>query len=278
VTGEETDSRIDKAALRKALHGRIIGSRLLYFLTLTSTNDHGRELAEDGWPEGTVVLSEEQTAGKGRAGRSWHSPPGLGLYVSIILKPSLAPEKVPLMTLMTAVATARALRDGGNDAVLKWPNDILLGGRKVGGILADARIRPGGPADVVVGLGLNVNHRQEDWPADLLERAGSLRMNAGRTFDRTEILARILIRVDEAYAAARGGNAGSDAALIDDFLSYCPMARGRQVTVIGDGDPIAGESAGLSPAGALRVVTADGVREIHVGEISVAETGDAARG
>ena len=170
MTAEENESRVDKIALRKALGERLIGSRLLYFLTLTSTNEHARELAEDGWPEGTIVLSEEQTSGKGRAGRSWHSPPGLGLHVSVILKPSLPPEKVALMTLMTAVSAAQGLRELGHEAAIKWPNDILLGDRKIGGVLADARLRPGGPADVVVGLGLNVNHLEADFPAELILR------------------------------------------------------------------------------------------------------------
>jgi len=278
VTEESMDARVDKAAIRKAIGDRLIGNRFLYFLTLNSTNEHARELAEDGWPEGTTVLAEEQTAGKGRAGRSWHSPPGVGLYVSAILKPSLSPEKIPLMTLMTAVAAVRALRESGHEATIKWPNDLMLGGRKVGGILADARMRPGAVADVVVGLGLNVNHRDEDFPPDLLPRAGSLRIVSGAESDRTGILARILAHLDEAYRALREGGASGEAKLIEAFLALAPMARGRRVTVQGEGETFSGESAGLTPGGALRVITPDGIREIHVGEISVAEAADAARG
>jgi len=276
VTAGENESRVDKIALRAALGHRLIGSRFLYFLTLSSTNEHARELAEDGWPEGTIVLSEEQTAGKGRAGRTWHSPPGLGLNVSVILKPSFPPEKVALMTLMTAVAAVQALRERGHEATIKWPNDILLGDRKIGGVLADARLRPGGPADIVVGLGLNVNHLEADFPPDLLPRAGSIRMHSGAEADRTALLAAILNRLDEAYAQAKDGGAGTDARLIETYTALCPMCRGRKVVVQGEGEPISGESAGIAPSGALRVDTPSGPREIHVGEISVSEERNAA--
>jgi BirA family biotin operon repressor/biotin-[acetyl-CoA-carboxylase] ligase len=276
VTAVENESRVDKVALRKALGERLIGRRFLYFLTLTSTNEHARELAEDGWPEGTIVLSEEQTAGKGRAGRSWHSPPGLGVNVSVILKPSLPPEKVALMTLMTAVAATQALRELGHEATIKWPNDILLGGRKIGGVLADARLRPGGPSDIVVGLGLNVNHLETDFPADLLPRAGSIRMHSGIEADRTAVLTAILIRLDEAYALVKDGGAGGDARLVETFTGLCPTCRGAKVVARGDGEPVAGESAGLTPGGALRINTPSGPKEIHVGDVSVTEDPHAA--
>lgn len=278
MTAEDRDSRVDKIVLRKALGERLIGNRLLYFLTLTSTNEHARELAEDGWPEGTVVLSEEQTAGKGRAGRSWFSAPGLGLHVSVILKPSFPPEKVALLTLMASVAAVRGLRDGGHEALIKWPNDVLLGDRKIGGVLADARLKPGAPADVVVGLGINVNHAETDFPAELLPRAGSVRIHTGRTADRTAILASVLIRLDELYAGLKDGAVLSDTRLIEAFSSLCPMAKGRKVTVQGEGEPVAGETAGVTSGGALRVITPGGLREVHVGDVSVSEIADAPRG
>jgi BirA family biotin operon repressor/biotin-[acetyl-CoA-carboxylase] ligase len=268
VTTDERDARVDKVQLRKALGDRLIGHRLLYFLTLPSTNDHVRELAEDGWPEGTVVLSEEQTSGKGRSGRRWHSPPGVGLYLSVLLKPTLPGEKIPLLTLMTAVAAASALKHLGHDVLIKWPNDLILGGRKIGGILADARVRPGSPIEVVMGMGLNVNHRAEDFPADLMPRAGSIRMHTGAPVDRTQILTRLLIGLDEAYASLRSAGEGP---VIDAFISLSPMVRGATVRVTGEGEPAEGQTAGLTPTGALRVLTPAGAREIRVGEVSVAE-------
>lgn len=265
---DERDSRVDKVALRKALGDRLIGHRLLYFLTLSSTNEHVRELAEDGWPEGTVVLAEEQTAGKGRGGRKWHSPPGVGLYFSVLLKPQLPPEKTPLVTLVAAVAAARGLRDCGSEGAIKWPNDLILGGRKIGGILADSRLRAGTPPEVVLGIGLNVNHLEEHFPPDLAARAGSIRMHGGAPADRTTLLTRVLIRLDEAYAAL---TAGGEAGLLDAFLALCPMAKGRTVTVTGEDEAFTGETMGLTPLGSLRVSTAAGLREVRVGEVTVSE-------
>lgn len=268
------DARIDKAALRRALAERLVGNRLLYFLTLPSTNEHARELSEDGWPEGTVVLAEEQTAGRGRAGRTWHSPPGVGLYFSVLLKPSLEAHKIPLLTLMAAVAGAKALRDGGHGSVIKWPNDLLVSGRKVAGILAETRLRPAAPPEVALGMGINVNQTEEELPPELREKAGSLRMDAGRPLDRTEVLIRMLLRLDEEYAALV---AGGEQALIETYESLCPMARGRQVTVSGESETITGQTSGLSAQGALRVSGPAGMREIVAGEVSVAESGDADR-
>jgi len=268
VTVEGSDSRIDKVAVRKALGERLIGSRFLYFLTLTSTNDHARELAEDGWPEGTVVLSEEQTAGKGRSGRIWHSPSGVGIYVSVLLKPSMPHDRVQLLTLMAAVAATRGLRDAGHESLIKWPNDLIFGSRKIGGILADARLRPGSPAEIVLGIGLNINNRKEDFPEDLHSSAGSIQLTTGVPADRTRILTSILLRLDEEYTAIRGG---SEAALIGAFMGLCPMALGAKVTVHADGEPYTGETAGLTSGGALRVATATGMRELRAGEVSVRE-------
>lgn len=275
LRSDDRETRVDKVTLRKSLGDRLIGHRLLYFLTLTSTNDHARELAEDGWPEGTVVLAEEQTTGKGRAGRPWHSPPGLGLYFSVVLRPRTAPERIPLLTLMTAVGTARGLRDNGIEAVIKWPNDLLLANRKVGGILAESRIRPHGQPEVIIGLGLNVNHLEEDFPADLRARAGSIRLHTGTPADRTAILTNVLISLDATYTAFREKG---EREILDAFLGLCPMAQGREVHVTGSGVSLSGQTAGLTAAGALRVATASGLREVHVGDLTIAESPDASRG
>lgn len=272
---EDRDSRVDKVTLRKSLGDRLVGHRLLYFLSLTSTNDHARELAEDGWPEGTIVMAEEQTSGKGRSGRSWHSPPGLGLYFSTVFRPDLPAERLPALTLMAAVAAARGLGDMGHPATLRWPNDVLLGDRKVGGILAESRIRPHAPAEVILGIGMNVNHDGEDFPAEIRGTATSVRLHAGSPADRTELLTRILMRLDEGYSAAR---AAGEQSILEPFLQLCPMAQGRSVTVSGAGETLSGQTAGITPAGALRLATPAGLREVHAGEISISESPDAPRG
>lgn len=265
----ERDQRVDKVTLRKNLGDRLIGNRLLYFLSLPSTNKHVRELAEDGWPEGTMVMAEEQTAGKGRAGRTWHSPPGVGLHFSFLLKPRLSPEKVPLITLMTAVGASCGLRDCGYQAQIKWPNDLLLTGRKIGGILAETRIRPSVPPEVFVGVGLNVNHREEHFPGDLRLSAGSLRMSTGRPADRTAILTSVLLRIDEEYSRLRSTGEG---ALIDSFLSLCPMCRDTPVSLSFGGEILTGTTSGIGPTGALRLAGPSGIREVHAGDVTLTES------
>ncbi|HXI02023.1 MAG TPA: biotin--[acetyl-CoA-carboxylase] ligase, partial [Candidatus Saccharimonadales bacterium] len=272
---QDRDSRIDKVALRKSLGERLIGHRLLYFLSLPSTNRHVRELAEDGWPEGTVVMAEEQTAGRGRTGRTWHSPPGVGLYFSFLLKPQMPIEKIPLLTLMTAVGVARGLRDCGYAAEIKWPNDLLLGGRKAAGILAETRLRPSSPPEVVVGVGVNVNQGEAHFPPDLRARAGSLKLATGRAADRTAVLSSILQELNAEYETFRATGEG---ALIDAVLGLCPMARGATVTVTLGRETISGQTSGLGPTGALRVATPSGVREVHAGEAHLGGGTDAPRG
>lgn len=263
----ERDDRVDKVTLRKNLGDRLVGHRLLYFLSLSSTNKHVRELAEDGWPEGTMVMAEEQTAGRGRAGRSWHSPPGVGLHFSFLLKPRFPVEKVPLLTLMTAVGAAQGLRDCGHAVDIKWPNDLLLSGRKIGGILAETRIRPSVPPEVFVGVGLNVNHREEHFPRELRETAGSLLMATGRAADRTAILTSVLLRIDEEYARMKSAGEGQ---LIDSFMRLCPMCRGATVSASWDGETLTGTTSGIGPTGALRLSTTSGTREVHAGDVSLA--------
>lgn len=270
----ERDERIDKVTLRQSLGDRMIGHRLLYFLSLSSTQRHVRELAEDGWPEGTMVMAEEQTSGKGRAGRAWHSPPGVGLHFSFLLKPRFAAEKVPLITLMAAVGTARGLRDCGHQVEIKWPNDIMLSGRKIGGILAETRLRPSCPPEVVVGMGLNINHREENFPADLLSSAGSIRMATGRDSDRTALLTSVLLRLNEEYDRLRSAGDGT---LIDAFMALCPMARGASIAVKQHGEALDGKTAGIGPTGALRVATLSGIREVHAGDVILTGAPDVPR-
>jgi BirA family biotin operon repressor/biotin-[acetyl-CoA-carboxylase] ligase len=268
----EREERIDKVTLRKNLGDRLVGHRLLYFLSLPSTNRHVRELAEDGWPEGTMVMAEEQTAGRGRLERTWHSPPGVGLHFSFLLRPNLPADKVPLLTLMASVGVARGLRDHGHQAEIKWPNDLLLAGRKIAGILAERRDRPSVPPEVMLGIGLNVNHTEEHFPADLLPKAGSIRIVTGCAVDRTEILTSVLIRIDETYE--RFKSAG-ELSMLETYQGLCPMARGASVTVTQDSESFTGETAGIASTGALRLSTPSGMREVHAGDVTLAEAPDA---
>jgi BirA family biotin operon repressor/biotin-[acetyl-CoA-carboxylase] ligase len=194
-----------EAEIRHGLRTRVIGRNLHCRPVVGSTNDVAAELAAEEAPEGTVVLAEAQTAGRGRQGRPWHSPPGVGIYMTCLLRPSLEATEYWILTACASVAVCRSIRSAtGLRAAVKKPNDVLLRGRKVCGILTEAR---GGV--VLLGIGISVNHRPEDFPEELREVATSLRMECGRPVDRIGFLRKVLEELDADYDRLRddGGKA-----------------------------------------------------------------------
>ena len=185
-----------------------LGRRIRWLESTDSTNDVAARLAESGAEEGTMVVAEMQTAGRGRHGRAWFSPPGAGLYASMILRPaSDAPahaSPAALLTLASGVAIAEAVRVAtGLPARIKWPNDVLIGGRKVAGILAEAVMQGGALQFVVLGFGVNL--REASYPPDIASRATSIEAETTRRPDRALILAEIVARMGERYADLRAG-------------------------------------------------------------------------
>src|SRR5947207_7562160 len=161
--------------LKQRLRGSLFGKRIFHFFKTDSTNRVALELGHAGEPEGAVVLGEEQTAGRGRAGRTWHSERAAGIYVTLLLRPKLAPVQAPLLTMMAGLAAHAAIQAQTGAAVdLKWPNDLLIEGKKVGGILTEMHAEPSQIQFVIVGIGLNVN--QEKFPGELSGIATSLRV------------------------------------------------------------------------------------------------------
>lgn len=188
---------LQPAKIMTGLPTRYLRGPLLYYLRLPSTNTLAQELARRQAPEGTILVAEAQTAGRGRLGRQWLSPFGAGLYCSLILRPPLPPADLPKLTLLAAVAVVRAIREvTGIDTRIKWPNDILLAGKKVGGILTETEAEQDQVHHVVLGIGLNVNTR--DFPEPLAAVATSLAAG-GRTWDRNQLLRRLLQVLDELY-------------------------------------------------------------------------------
>ena len=180
-----------------------------HFETLDSTNDLAKELAAQGAPEGTVVVAETQTGGRGRLGREWNSPPGVGLYVSLVLRPMLPPMELPQITLTTAVAVVRAVRRvTGVAPGIKWPNDLLLNGKKLGGILTEMETESDRIRHVVVGLGLNVNNPA--FPPELAATATSLALATGRAFSRVQLLQAWLEEFEELVWALFGPGVSGD--------------------------------------------------------------------
>jgi BirA family transcriptional regulator, biotin operon repressor / biotin---[acetyl-CoA-carboxylase] ligase len=232
---------------------------------LDSTNRRALEWAEAGAPEGTLVISEHQTAGRGRLGRAWADAPGASLLFSLVLRPDLPPQRMGLIPLAAgvAVAEALALHAAPLEPSLKWPNDVLLGGRKVCGILAEGRL--GGASGFAV-LGVGVNVGQEAFPGDLADRATSLRQASGRTPDRPALLADLLARLEARYDQVAGGE-GS--AVLEAFAERMPPP-GTPLTVRPSqgGPSVSGTLDGLAEDGALRLRTPEGVVSLHAGEVT----------
>jgi BirA family transcriptional regulator, biotin operon repressor / biotin---[acetyl-CoA-carboxylase] ligase len=240
--------------LRKRLKGNLFGKRVFHFFKTDSTNRVAMELGYAGEPEGTVVMAEAQTAGRGRAGRSWHSERGTGLYFTVLLRPRLAPAQAPLLTMLAGVSAHAAIAaQTGLIPELKWPNDLLLNGKKLGGILTEMHAEPNQVRFVIVGIGINVN--QEKFPAELSSIATSIRKESGRSSFRLELLVRLLTQFESDYNRfLREG----PSFVIDRFESVSSFARGRRVRVNTGVETYLGTTSGLSPEGLLLVARDNG--------------------
>jgi BirA family transcriptional regulator, biotin operon repressor / biotin---[acetyl-CoA-carboxylase] ligase len=240
--------------LRKRLKGNMFGKRVFHFFKTDSTNRVAMELGFTGEPEGTVVIAEEQSAGRGRAGRTWHSEKGTGLYVSILLRPRLSPAQAPLLTLLAGLSAQTAIQALlGLVPELKWPNDLLLNGKKIGGILTEMHAEPGAVRFVVVGIGINTN--QERFPAELSSIATSLRKESGRITFRLELLVRLLAQLESDYSRFLSEGAPF---VVERFQSASDFSKGRRVRVDTGAESYLGTTAGLSPEGLLLVSRENG--------------------
>ena len=241
------------------------GRTIHHFLETGSTNDAARQLAEQGAPEGTLALAEEQTQGRGRLGRSWLSERGAGIYASILLRPVLKPREAAVLTLVAAVAGSEAIEHAcGLRADIKWPNDLLLSGRKCCGILSEMQAERDEIRYVIVGIGINVNHAA--FHEELGQRATSLRIEGKVTCSRVAVLCEFLQRFELLYDELQQGNR---AAVLQRWVNRSSFAFGKQVTVdLGSGKKVEGLTAGLSELGNLKVKLADGrVEQVMSGDI-----------
>jgi BirA family biotin operon repressor/biotin-[acetyl-CoA-carboxylase] ligase len=247
----------------------VIAGRVLYFPSIGSTNDIAASLAADGTPEGAVVIADAQTAGRGRRGRSWFSPPGAGLYVSVVLTPSRArhsPERaVGLLTLSAGVALAEAVeRVTGLAPLIKWPNDLLVGRRKLAGILAEGVAKPSadGLRAVVLGYGINVGAAA--FPPELADRVTALEPELGRDVDRARLCAESL-----AALAARYDDllAGRFDAILDAWRARAFGSRGAKVEWDSAAGVRSGLTEGIDEMGALLVRSGDSLERIVAGEV-----------
>jgi BirA family biotin operon repressor/biotin-[acetyl-CoA-carboxylase] ligase len=257
----------DKLLPEEVLQGlktRFLRGPVHHFETLDSTNDFAKELASREAPEGTVVVAETQTGGRGRLGREWNSPPGVGLYVSLVLRPMLPPMELPQITLTTAVAVVRAIRRvTGVAPGIKWPNDLLVNGKKLGGILTEMETESDRIRHVVIGLGLNVNN--PDFPPELAETATSLSQAVGGTLSRVDLLKAWLEEFEALYE--RFLNQGFPEILAE--WKRHTVTLGRAVTVRQGPREISGQAVDVAPDGTLLIYTPGGeIVRVTSGEIT----------
>jgi len=235
--------------LRKRLKGNLFGRRVFHFFKTDSTNRVAMELGYAGEPEGTIVMAESQTAGRGRSGRTWHSEKSAGLYFTVLLRPRLAPAQAPLLTMLAGVSAHAAIAaQTGLVPELKWPNDLMLNGKKLGGILTEMHAEPSVVRFVIVGVGINVN--QEKFPVELSAIATSVRRETGRMHYRLELLARLLTQFESDYNRfLREG----PKFVVERFENVSSFGTGRRVRVDSGLESYTGVTAGISPEGLLLV-------------------------
>lgn len=246
---------------------RIVGRDIRVFQETTSTNDVIEKLARDGVKEGVAVFSESQTRGRGRLGRKWISPARKGLWFSLLLRPKLRPQAVTQLTIVSATALARAIHSAaGLAAEIKWPNDILVRGRKVAGILTEMKAEPDAVKYVTLGIGVNVNLAASEFPSDLRRTATSLKMEAGEAMERAELAVEILRELDRDYTRIC---CGQFEAVADEWEEQCKTI-GRDVAIQIGERRIQGRAESLDSDGALLLRTQHGgLERITGGDVTL---------
>jgi BirA family biotin operon repressor/biotin-[acetyl-CoA-carboxylase] ligase len=258
------------AEVRAALGEKGFFWEIEYHRVLDSTNNRAKELAEGGAPEGTLVLAEEQLGGRGRLGRNWFSPAGKGIYLSFVLRPSLLPQQLAGITMVTAVGVCQSiLETTGIRTGIKWPNDLLLEGKKVCGILTEMKGEMDRVHYVIVGVGINVNGDQEDYPEELRERATSLARAAGREIARLPLLVSFLQKFASWYEIFQTKGFSPVRKVWKDLT----VTLGKQVTVRSGTEIYIGTAVDLDEGGALVLQEAGGsCRFLHSGEVTLVKS------
>jgi BirA family biotin operon repressor/biotin-[acetyl-CoA-carboxylase] ligase len=255
--------RIDD--IREKVKGNL-GREILFYETVDSTNTVAQDLAEKT-PEGTVILADSQKKGRGRLGRHWLSPGGINVYMSIIFMPHVEPKDTTLITLMAAVACALALRRvTGIPITIKWPNDLMASGKKIGGILTEMKTTGTRVISVVVGIGINVNGESDTFPEEIRGTATSVRNETGKSFSRETIIAEILNEINRLYPFIESNTR-------DELLSEwrnLTSTLGKQVKVVAGQETFSGYAESIDDEGLLVLRLPSGeLRSISSGDLTI---------
>nr|WP_210469171.1 biotin--[acetyl-CoA-carboxylase] ligase [Sporosarcina sp. 6E9] len=257
--------RVNEANVKKHLKSTVFGQRIDYKESCLSTQFIAHEEAQNGAPNGTVVISEEQTAGKGRMSRPWDSADGKGIWMSVITRPALTPQQAPQMTLVAAVAVTRAIEEvAGVNPSIKWPNDILIDGKKVTGILTELQADPDRVKAIILGIGINVNQNEEDFPEELKSIATSLKIVGGKTINRAILIAKTL-ELLEHYTNLYVAHGFSPIKLLWEGYSNTV---GKRIRAVMFNETIEGIAMGITEDGMLNLKLEDGsIRGIFSADI-----------
>ena len=253
--------------ISNGLETKTIGCRIICHEEIDSTNNAAKRLAREGAAEGTVVVAESQTGGKGRLERQFFSPKGKGIWFSVVLRPKFLPQEAPKCTLLAAVAVARAMTEFGLKPGIKWPNDLLYDNKKLVGILTEMSAEMDGINYIVIGTGINVNIAPEEFPEELRSVATSLSQMKGANLPRVKFFQAVLRALDDLYAKVQ---AEGFAPVLKEWRQYS-ITLGQEGKVIGvrDGEVYYGKAVDIDDEGALLVDTAAGRQRVLAGDVSI---------
>ena len=245
---------------------RRLGKTIRYFRSLTSTNEYAKKMAEEGAGEGLLVLADEQTAGKGRLGRSWSTPPGATIAMTLLLRPGIAPDRIAMVTLVMGMAVAKACRELYDlPAGIKWPNDVVVNGKKLSGTLTEMSAELNQVNYIVIGTGINVNRTA--FPEEIADRATSLQAELGRETHRADLIAEVMFRFEQYYDTFLQTQ---DLSGLQEEYHSMLLNIGRPVRVLEPGNEYTGVADGIDAMGELLVTGDDGKQHrIYAGEVSV---------
>lgn len=255
-----------EAEIKSLMHTEWVAKEVLYFATIDSTNTKAQELAEKGYPSGTLVVADKQESGKGRRGRSWVSPSGTGIFMTLMIKPDINPNNASMLTLVAALAVAKAITSvTGEEAMIKWPNDIVVNSKKVCGILTEMNAQFDYINHIVVGIGINVHN--ESFPEEISQMASSLMIEAGgKRFHRAQIIAETMSYFEQYYDTFLKTQDLS--ALVREYDELL-VNRNKSVRVLDPKEPFDGKAMGITPKGELIVDTWESRKLVSSGEVSV---------
>ncbi len=270
---------LDKDSIKKYLDTSWAGCEIIYKDVTGSTNNDARDLAAEGAVHGTLVVADRQDNGRGSRGRSWETPPGSNIAMSLIIRPTAPAERISMLTLVMGLSVAEGVelalaevsdssfpkKEGQEKVMIKWPNDVVIGGRKICGILTELHMNPDSTIrDVVIGVGINVN--MTDFPEEIREIAGSLLTQTGRRVDRSLVVARCMERFEDNYGRYQKNY---DLSLLKEQYEKRLINKGERVRILDPKEGYEGTALGITDMGELRVDAGGEIRVVGAGEVSV---------